>query len=840
MTNQEIITRGELIRDETVTGANTAQRVGEAFVAIGENLEKNSDDIDNLEDTVSQRYEYSDFKQGKFFITGNYAIDDVLSEAPAMNSNTSFGYLLLDISAGTKLTIATKSGNTGRTYCIVSKETRVVLAIGSQLNENLYDNPFTYLANEDVIAYINDQVSTERGYVIVTPNVINEFNGVKERLQALEDSQLTNEENISLNKENLEALRNGGNYSYRKIINPVSTVVKNYIVPGQSVDTSTVEIDVSSSSVRCLAFYPIRNGYNYSIHIPKATNPSGNVWAYISNRLNEAVLDRTSIAGARIDLTTGTEQAMDITIEDATDEYGNYIVVAYNSNYGLPVVVEYINETIAPRGADIQELNNQINIIKEGGEVVDNRTVTPAYSLSSVFIWPLRNTYTNRIDLKGSGTTSRCIGFVEITNNRKYRIQCRGTNDAGLRWGIFSDDIEDLLSNPPSTSSNIRYDGATLDLTRSDNIDLDYTTPLLTTDYGSYLVFSYNSNYPVVITEIDVLESYKGLANNEENIKELNNRVSSLENTPNAKVMEAASLAYRENARLGLRPVVILGIGNSWTENAMTHLGRILYNLGISVVMYRAFAGGAPLSMYSDDIGTNALSFQVFKMSGNESNWTTIADADHKMCIRDILALDTWDIVTFQQRSLLAGDYNSFQPYLNRLLSFEKERDSIWAMIYFHSTWAYPNGATDTSNEHYFENLYGSDSDTMYQAILDAWSSAMEETGIFNIIPATVAVQECAAIWRNAGRDMFGPFYSNTPGGEGTHLGNAGMYAVALCWAETLIKTFFYTSATHGRTILDCTYEPYDSNVYSTELAAFRSKVSQVVADYESYYDCFD
>ena len=40
MTNQEIINRGELIRDETVTGANTAQRVGEAFVAIGENLEE--------------------------------------------------------------------------------------------------------------------------------------------------------------------------------------------------------------------------------------------------------------------------------------------------------------------------------------------------------------------------------------------------------------------------------------------------------------------------------------------------------------------------------------------------------------------------------------------------------------------------------------------------------------------------------------------------------------------------------------------------------------------------------------------------------------------------------
>lgn len=49
MTNQEIITRGELIRDETVTGANTAQRVGEAFVAIGENLSELEKNIGFLE-----------------------------------------------------------------------------------------------------------------------------------------------------------------------------------------------------------------------------------------------------------------------------------------------------------------------------------------------------------------------------------------------------------------------------------------------------------------------------------------------------------------------------------------------------------------------------------------------------------------------------------------------------------------------------------------------------------------------------------------------------------------------------------------------------------------------
>ena len=55
MTNQEIIIRGELIRDETVTGANTAQRVGEAFVAIGENLSEVEESTESLKSQVRKK-----------------------------------------------------------------------------------------------------------------------------------------------------------------------------------------------------------------------------------------------------------------------------------------------------------------------------------------------------------------------------------------------------------------------------------------------------------------------------------------------------------------------------------------------------------------------------------------------------------------------------------------------------------------------------------------------------------------------------------------------------------------------------------------------------------------
>ena len=74
MTNQEIITRGELIRDETVTGANTAQRVGEAFVAIGENLEeaeRNFDDVKValLKSSSANSIRYANLERGS--INGN-------------------------------------------------------------------------------------------------------------------------------------------------------------------------------------------------------------------------------------------------------------------------------------------------------------------------------------------------------------------------------------------------------------------------------------------------------------------------------------------------------------------------------------------------------------------------------------------------------------------------------------------------------------------------------------------------------------------------------------------------------------------------------------------------
>lgn len=104
MTNQEIITRGELIRDETVTGANTAQRVGEAFVAIGENLEELSERNEPIVFTESK--EMNSFIKTLFVDINRYEITNnttVLDIYASWNSSTQYFYLYDSPTGGNKL-----------------------------------------------------------------------------------------------------------------------------------------------------------------------------------------------------------------------------------------------------------------------------------------------------------------------------------------------------------------------------------------------------------------------------------------------------------------------------------------------------------------------------------------------------------------------------------------------------------------------------------------------------------------------------------------------------------------------------------------------------------------
>lgn len=358
-----------------------------------------------------------------------------------------------------------------------------------------------------------------------------------------------------------------------------------------------------------------------------------------------------------------------------------------------------------------------------------------------------------------------------------------------------------------------------------DSVSFDITPGMQTKMklFKTIKILTYERDSFVYTSFQDTIDSLKN------EVVKVNNKLSTLSERDldfKIKAINAASIAYRENARLKLRPFVAMFIGNSWTKNATEYLYQILHNIGVECRIYRTYKASGKLEEYYNNIGSSVGIFEVTMRDANSNGWVKIGD----MTTDQIFTLEDFDLVSFQQQSGHAGDYSSFQPYLDGLISHYKGVSNIWAKIYFHSTLAYPEYGT-----HRDFALYNNDTNTMYNSILDSWSTAMVHTGIYNIIPNTVSVQRCADLWQEKGFDAE-TFYTDA----GKHLHVSGMYAAALGYAQVIIDSFIYDNE---KSILDCTYFPSDKTITPETkecLNEFKELVYKVVKSYKDFYSCFN
>ena len=218
---------------------------------------------------------------------------------------------------------------------------------------------------------------------------------------------------------------------------------------------------------------------------------------------------------------------------------------------------------------------------------------------------------------------------------------------------------------------------------------------------------------------------------------------------------------------------------------------NILTDLGVKVELNVSYAGGATLQSYWNNIESDNASYDFRKWREGEG-WI---EPETKSTYKDILLADDWDIVTHQQQSGNGGNYPSFQPYLHNIINFEKSLVRVMPLFFMHATWAYPNGST--ANTEIFESLYGSNTDTMYNAVLDAYNSAMTDEGIINVMPSTPMVQQV--------RQLGIPNIDLT---DGSHLNINGQFAVSCVWAEMLLRNYFDKSVASELSILSSTYRP--------------------------------
>ena len=218
----------------------------------------------------------------------------------------------------------------------------------------------------------------------------------------------------------------------------------------------------------------------------------------------------------------------------------------------------------------------------------------------------------------------------------------------------------------------------------------------------------------------------------------------------------------------------ILAIGNSFSDDGMEHLPALLENLGVkNVELARLYVGGCTLQQHVGFHDRKESSYIFYHSKAGENRWTQ----QHPVSMQHALAMGKWDIITLQQASGVSGIYDSYTPYLGKLIEIVKAAQPQ-AEVVWHMTWAY-----STNSQHGEFPNYDRDQQKMFCAIHQCVHNLQKDFKIKRVIPSGTAIQSLRlSEINNAPMDFTRDGYHMDYG--------AGRYAAACVWYETLIKPY--------------------------------------------------
>lgn len=210
----------------------------------------------------------------------------------------------------------------------------------------------------------------------------------------------------------------------------------------------------------------------------------------------------------------------------------------------------------------------------------------------------------------------------------------------------------------------------------------------------------------------------------------------------------------------------VLAIGNSFSVDGVEYLKDIAAAQGKALVVGNAQIGGCSLDRHLREAegGNPVYSFSLDRGA--------VRKVRKSATLRSCLEQEPWDYVFLQQQSLLAGQYDSYRPYIDSLMSYVRRHVPTGDKVRFgfQQTWAYAEDHTDK-----FYSLYRHDQMRMYGAIARAVSRACRELKIRTVVPSGTAIQN--------GRSCLGDVFNR----DGYHLDKTlGRYTAACAWFETL------------------------------------------------------
>lgn len=204
----------------------------------------------------------------------------------------------------------------------------------------------------------------------------------------------------------------------------------------------------------------------------------------------------------------------------------------------------------------------------------------------------------------------------------------------------------------------------------------------------------------------------------------------------------------------------ILSLGNSFSQDAQRYLHRIAKADGYTIKTFNLCIPGCPLSLHHRNMINEEKAYSL-EMNGESTGF--------KVSLKEALLNREWDVVTVQQVSHQAPYYETYQPYLDKLVEFVKNCVPK-AKIAIHQTWAYEQNSQRLNVELGYKNHTD-----MFKDIKESYAKAADTVNADLLIPSGELFQELIKSGiENVHRDTFH-----------ASLG-LGRYAIGLLWYSVL------------------------------------------------------
>ena len=200
----------------------------------------------------------------------------------------------------------------------------------------------------------------------------------------------------------------------------------------------------------------------------------------------------------------------------------------------------------------------------------------------------------------------------------------------------------------------------------------------------------------------------------------------------------------------------VLSIGNSFSQDAQRYLHGIAKADGFELNTFNINIGGSSLSLHYRNMISESATYML-EMNGEITGF--------KVSLKEALLSRDWDVVTIQQASSKSPYYETYQPYLTKIVEYVRLCVPK-AKIAIHQTWAYEQDSHRLNVE-----LGYSNHTDMFKDIERAYEKAAKAVDADFVIPSGEVFQKLIASGiEKVHRDTFHASYG------------IGRYALGLIW----------------------------------------------------------